>query len=151
MYGYVEQHFTAEEAVGGILGSAFQDTTGLPAFMQAQVLVPYVAGEEFVRELLRRAGGTWALVDTAYRLRVPASTEQILHPRAYFDADEPARVRIDAGRVLGDGWERAAAGTWGELQTRELLFTARGRRRRVPGAVHRRERPRHALGVGQRA
>jgi hypothetical protein len=28
--------------------------------------------------------------------------------------------------VLGDGWSRAAAGTWGELQTRELLARAGG-------------------------
>jgi hypothetical protein len=27
--------------------------------------------------------------------------------------------------VLGDGWRRATAGTWGELQTRELLGSAR--------------------------
>ncbi len=134
MYGYVDEHFTAEEAVGGILGSAFQDTTGLPPFMQAQVLFPYVAGEEFVRELLRRGGGDWALVDTAYRVREPASTEQILHPRAYFEADEPKPVRTGAGSVLGDGWELAAKGRWGELQTRELLYRARAGGARVAAA-----------------
>ena len=126
MYGYVDRYFTAEEALGGVLGSAFQDTAELPPFLQAQTLFPYVGGEAFVRELLRRGGGSWALVDTAYRFRPPASTEQILHPGAYFDADEPQPVRIDAGRVLGDGWERAAAGSWGELQTRELLAAAGG-------------------------
>jgi hypothetical protein len=126
MYAYVDRHFTAEEAIGGVLGSAFQDTGELPPFLQAQVLFPYLGGEAFVRELLGRAGGRWALVDTAYRFRVPASTEQILHPGAYFEADEPQGVRIAAGRVLGDGWERAVAGTWGELQTRELLAAAGG-------------------------
>ena len=126
MYAYVDRHFTAEEAIGGVLGSAFQDTGDLPPFLQAQTLFPYVGGEQFVRELQRRAGGRWAVVDTAYRFRMPTSTEQILHPAAYFDADEPQRVRIDAGRVLGDGWERAAAGTWGEFQTRELLAAAGG-------------------------
>jgi hypothetical protein len=124
MSAYVNRYFTAEETLGGLVSSAFADTGELPAFVQAQVLFPYVGGSAFVEQLLRRAGGRWALVDTAYRFRPPASTEQILHPEAYFDADQPARVRLSLGRLLGDGWERTAAGTWGELQTRELLGSA---------------------------
>ncbi|HET9738579.1 MAG TPA: hypothetical protein VFP78_10720, partial [Solirubrobacteraceae bacterium] len=112
---------SAEEAIGGLLGSAFQDTGDLPPFLEAQLLFAYLGGERFVADLLERAGGDWTLVDTAFRLRVPASTEQVLHPRAYFSADEPRRVRLRAGVVLGGGWSRARAGTWGELQTRELL------------------------------
>ena len=126
MSAYVNRYFTAEETLGGLVSSAFADTGELPAFVQAQVLFPYVGGSAFVEQLLRRAGGRWALVDTAYRFRPPASTEQILHPEAYFDADQPARVRLSLGRLLGDGWERTAAGTWGELQTRELLARAGG-------------------------
>jgi hypothetical protein len=115
MYAYVGEHFTAEETLGGLLSSAFQDTGDLPPFLQAQVLFAYVGGEQFVSELLRRGG--WGLVDTAYEVRPPASTEQVLHPDAYFDADEPQPVRLP--RL--PGWERALTGTWGELQTRELL------------------------------
>jgi hypothetical protein len=126
MTAYVERQFTTEETLSGLLGAAFQDTGDLPRFLEAQVLFPYVGGEQFVQELLRRAGGRWALVNTAYELRPPSSTEQILHPAAYFDADEPEPVRIRARAVLGSGWERAAAGTWGELQTRELLTRAGG-------------------------
>jgi hypothetical protein len=121
MFAYVQEHFSAEETLGGLLSSAFQDTGDLPPFMQAVVVYPYVAGEQFVSDLLRRAGGRWNLVNTAYELRPPASTEQVLHPGAYFDADEPKPVRLRAGAVLGDGWERAHSGVWGELQTRELL------------------------------
>jgi hypothetical protein len=126
MTAYTARHFTAEEALGGALASAFADTASLPPFMQAQLLFPYVEGSAFVDELLRRAGGRWELVDTAYRFRPPASTEQVLHPQAYFDADEPARVRLEVAPLLGDGWEREVAGTWGELQTRELLVRAGG-------------------------
>jgi hypothetical protein len=115
MYAYVGEHFTAEETLGGLVSSAFDDTGDLPPFIQAQLLFAYVAGEQFVSELLRRGG--WKLVDTAYEVRPPASTEQILHPDAYFDADQPQPVRIP--RL--PGWERALTGTWGELQTRELL------------------------------
>jgi hypothetical protein len=107
---YVQRHFTSEETLGSLLGSAFQDTGDLPPFLEAQVLFPYVGGESFVNQLVRRAGGRWALVNTAYELRMPASTEQILHPAAYFDADAPQPVRLRVGTALGAAWERAAAG-----------------------------------------
>jgi hypothetical protein len=121
MYAYVEEQFSAEETLGGLLSSAFQDTSDLPPFLESQVVFPYTGGEQFVRELLRRAGGRWALVDTAYEHRLPASTEQILHPRAYFDADEPKPVRMRAGAILGRAWQFTLAGTGGEFQTRGLL------------------------------
>jgi hypothetical protein len=126
MDAYVERHFSSEETLGSLLGAAFQDTGELPPFLQSQVLFPYVGGQAFVDDLLRRARGRWELVNTAFRLRLPSSTEQILHPAAYFEADEPERVRLRAGAVLGAGWKRAAAGTWGEMQTRELLALAGG-------------------------
>jgi hypothetical protein len=126
MDAYVERHFSSEETLGSLLGAAFQDTGELPPFLQSQVLFPYVGGQAFVDDLLRRARGRWELVNTAFRLRLPSSTEQILHPAAYFGADEPEPVRLRAGAVLGAGWKRAAAGTWGEMQTRELLALAGG-------------------------
>jgi hypothetical protein len=116
MYAYVGEHFTTEETLGGLLSSVFHDTGDLPPFIQAQVLFAYVGGEAFISELLQRGG--WGLVDTAYEVRRPSSTEQILHPDAYFEADEPKPVQI---RAKLDGWERTLDGTWGELQTRELL------------------------------
>jgi hypothetical protein len=126
MYRYAGKYFTAEQTLGGVLGSAFQDTGSLPAFLQTQLLFPYEAGEKFVESLLERAGGRWTLVDLADRVRPPASTEQILHPDAYIDVDAPARVRLRVGEALGGGWKRSAAGTWGELQTREMLAGAGG-------------------------
>lgn len=116
MYAYVGEHFSAEETLGALLSSAFEDTGDLPPFIQAQVLFAYVGGEAFIRDLLGRGG--WGLVDTAFEVRPPSSTEQILHPDAYIEADEPKPVRI---RAALPGWERSLAGTWGELQTRELL------------------------------
>jgi hypothetical protein len=103
-----------------------QDTGDLPPFLEAQVLFPYLEGETFVADLRRRAGDRWDLVDTAFRLRIPKSTEQILHPDAYFDAEEPMRVRLHVGKALGPGFRRATAGTWGELQTREMLALGGG-------------------------
>jgi hypothetical protein len=126
MEEYLQRHFTSEEALGGLLGSAFEDTGDLPPFLEAQVLFPYTGGEAFASDLVRRANGRWNLVDTAYELRPPVSTEQIMHPDAYFDADQPKPVKLHVGQALGDGWERATAGTWGEMQTRELLSFAGG-------------------------
>ena len=126
MYAFVQRYFTSEEKLGGLLGAAFADTGGLPPFLEAQVVFPYVGGNTFVDELLRRADGRWNLVNLAYEAHPPSSTEQVLHPEAYFDADRPDRVTLRAGAVLGKGWTRATAGTWGELQTRELLATGVG-------------------------
>jgi hypothetical protein len=126
MEQYMRRYFTAEEALAGTLASAFADTGQMPAFLQTQTVFPYTGGMRFVQDLLDRAGGSWALVDTAEKVRPPASTEQVLHPAAYIQADEPAPVRLAAGRTLGTGWTRTASGTWGELQTREMLAAAGG-------------------------
>jgi hypothetical protein len=126
MQRYMSRYFTAEEALAGTLAGAFADTGSMPAFLQAQTVFPYLGGREFVAELLRRAGGRWALVDAAERLRPPASTEQVMHPERYLRVDRPQRVRMGVGAALGSGWTRAGAGTWGELQTRELLADSGG-------------------------
>jgi hypothetical protein len=98
----------------------------MPPFLEAQTVFPYLGGQAFVADLLRRAGGRWDLVNDAERLRPPVSTEQVMHPRRYLLADQPRRVRIAAGRVLGTGWARAGAGTWGEWATGRLLADGGG-------------------------
>jgi hypothetical protein len=126
MYAYARRHFTAEETLGGVLGSAFAPTGSLPAFLQAQLVFPYTRGAQFVGALRERAGGRWTLVDLAERARPPASTEQVMHPQKWVRVEPPVRVRVRAGKVLGDGWERTAGGVLGEFQTRELLAGAGG-------------------------
>ena len=66
MYAYVLRQFSSEETLGSLLGAAFQDTGGLPPFLEAQVVFPYVGGEAFIGGAARRAGGRWDLVNTAY-------------------------------------------------------------------------------------
>jgi hypothetical protein len=123
---YMDRYFSAGEVLAGVIGSAFVDTGDMPPFLQTQVTWPYLGGQAFVAELLRRAGGRWDLVDVAERTRPPASSEQVLHPERYLRADQPRRVALDAAGVLGAGWTRAGAGTWGELRTRELLASSGG-------------------------
>jgi hypothetical protein len=126
MTRYGVRYVSRSELLAGALGSAFAPTGDLPPFEEAQTLFPYVSGQAFVEYLLRRAGGRWALVDDAEKLRPPVSTEQVMHPERYLRADEPKRVRIAAAPVLGKGWTRVRTGTWGEYGTRELLADGGG-------------------------
>jgi len=119
MERYLLRHFSAEEALAGVLGSAFSTGPDLPPFLQAQLLFPYTGGMAFVQELVRRAGGRWTLVDLADRTRPPDSTEQVLHPEKYLRVEEPLPVSLDLR--LGAGWRRTAAGVWGEWATSQLV------------------------------
>lgn len=120
MQQYLVRHIGTEQALAGLLGSAFQTGPDLPPFLQAQLLFPYLGGLEFVTALRAQGAGSWKLVDLAESERVPDSTEQVLHPEKWVAVEAPMRVRVDVPS-LGAGWRRTAAGTWGEWQTRELL------------------------------
>ena len=119
MFTYAERHFSAEQTLGGLLSSLGADTGDLPPFIEAQLIFPYVQGQQFVQRLYETGGGNWSLVNSAYRFRPPASSEQIMHPDKYLQVEQPERVR--AGKGPGPGWRRLAAGTWGEWATGELI------------------------------
>ncbi len=127
MYRYAGARFGAEERFGGIAASAFAPTGDLPPFLMAQLLFPYVAGEQFVARLLEVGDGGWAVVDTAFRFRPPASTEQILHPQAYLEVEQPDRVSVRGpAAALGAGWRELHGGTLGEWLTQRMLARAGG-------------------------
>jgi hypothetical protein len=119
MQDYLLRFVGASNALGGLLGSAAQTGPELPAFLQAQLIFPYIGGMQFAKALRDRAGGSWKLVDLADRVRVPDSTEQVLHPEKWIAVETPLRVPLRVS--LGAGWRRAASGTWGEWQTGQLL------------------------------
>jgi hypothetical protein len=122
MYAYVEQHFGREEALGGLLSSAFgvSSTASLPRFVLEGATFPYVQGNEFVQALLDAAGGKWRLVDVALRARPPLSTEQVLHPEKWLRVEVPRRVSLRDVK-LGPDWTRATSGVFGEWQTAQLI------------------------------
>jgi hypothetical protein len=93
----------------------------------AQLLFPYTAGRTFVERLLELGGGDWEVVDAAMRFRPPASTEQVIHPDAYVEVEQPVRSSV-AGPVaaLGPGWTALHRGTMGEWLTGRLLARAGG-------------------------
>ncbi len=121
MFTYAERHFSADQTLAGLFASLGQDTGDLPPFVEAQLLFPYLAGQRFVARLFATGGESWSVIDTAERFRPPASTEQVLHPDKYLHVEQPVRLRLSVGDVLGEGWRRSAAGTWGEWATGELL------------------------------
>jgi hypothetical protein len=90
----------------------------LPRFAEAEVTFSYVDGARFVEDLLEFGTG-WTLVDYAYERRMPATTEQVLHPEKYVDDERALPVPPPAGP--GPGWRGLDTGTLGEFGTREVL------------------------------
>ena len=129
MYRYVERFFGGEEALGGLLSSAFGvgSTTPLPRFVMEGATFPYVQGNLFVQSLYERGGGTWRLVDVALHARPPLSTEQVLHPEKWLRVELPEKVSLGDVK-LGPGWTRAASGVFGEWQTAQLIAEGGPRR-----------------------
>lgn len=91
---------------------------GVPPFLYDLATWPYSGGMAFVGTLAGR-GGTDA-VDAAFE-RLPASTEQVIHPEAY-PSDAPSPVEIaDATPALGPRWGDLDAMVVGELWLRTML------------------------------
>jgi hypothetical protein len=131
MYDYLDRFFARDVAFGGLLGGAFAGTgTGdLPPFVVAGLTFPYVTGQAFVGDLLRRAGGRWTLVDLAERSRPPVSTEQVMHPEKWIRVEVPDDPPLRGlGARLGPAYRRLTGGTFGEWQTQQWLARAGGNR-----------------------
>jgi hypothetical protein len=90
----------------------------LPRFAEAEVTFSYLDGARFVEDLITLGTG-WTLVDYAYQRRMPATTEQILHPEKYVDDERP--IRVAPPHSPGPGWRALDTGTLGEFGTREVL------------------------------
>ncbi len=90
----------------------------MPAIIRRELEFPYLDGQSFVAAL--RGSGGWDAVNAAWD-RLPASTEQILHPERY-PSDRPVRFDMpDVAGALGRGWGTAWTQTMGELDVRVLL------------------------------
>jgi hypothetical protein len=90
----------------------------LPRFAEAEVTFSYLDGSRFVEDLIDLGTG-WTLVDYAYERRLPATTEQILHPEKYVQDERPLPVVPPA--TPGPGWRAIDSGRLGEFGTREVL------------------------------
>ena len=96
-----------------------------PPFLKDGLLFPYLQGVAFVNSIWAKGG--WKAVDAVFS-RLPASTEQILHPDKYAADEKPVVVALDAAAIaarLGAGWQATPADTLGEFQIGSWL-RARG-------------------------
>ncbi len=99
--------------------SQFTELDQAPGAVSVSLVFPYTAGEAFVARLLDDGG--WDAVDAAYA-DMPASTEQILHPKKYAERDRPSAVALpDPAAALGAGWRVVDDDTLGEFQIGLLL------------------------------
>ena len=91
---------------------------GVPPFLYAINVWPYAGGMSFVGTLAGEGG--LPAIDRAFE-RLPASTEQVIHPELY-PSDEPVPVDIpDITRALGPRWGDLDAMTIGEEWLRAML------------------------------
>ncbi len=91
---------------------------GMPPILRRQLEFPYLEGQVFVSTLLGQGG--WDSVNAAWD-KLPASTEQIMHPERY-PSDAPVKVSLpDVADALGDGWSASTTQTLGELDINVLL------------------------------
>jgi len=90
-----------------------------PRALRDTMLFPYVQGLGFVSH--GRAQGGWSRIDRVYT-DLPTSTEQILHPKKYFDQrDQPTPVSLPGIEKLVSGWQKVHQDVLGEFMTRQLL------------------------------
>jgi hypothetical protein len=107
------------DQLAGIGATPLPDTTGVPQWMIRQLEFPYLAGATLVGELW--ASGGWDAVNAAYD-DPPTSTEQVLHPAKYVDAEAPVEVPDpDLAARLGAGWRDVESSTVGEAMLRIWL------------------------------
>jgi hypothetical protein len=90
-----------------------------PPYLVADSQFPYAQGLVFVSYVHGRSN--WAGVNRIYD-RLPASTEQIMHPSKYVSNEVPVDVEAPPlGERLGEGWRLLNANTLGEWTTYMLL------------------------------
>jgi hypothetical protein len=110
---------------GGLALPGEKEMAAAPAWFRDQLLFSYAQGAAFCLEVRRRGGQR--LLDYAFAVDPPRSSEQVLHPEKWYGhRDDPVTiVWPDLGREL-PGWTRAAEGQLGEEGIGILLRTALG-------------------------
>ncbi|MCY4108900.1 MAG: hypothetical protein OXG11_07725 [Chloroflexi bacterium] len=102
----------SDDSAGGAFDSA-------PRALRELLLFPYDTGLQYVLTLTER--GAWSAVNEAY-VRLPASTEQVIHPEKYRVGEAPLEVDLaDITPGLSPGWEEVRRNVTGEFFIRVLL------------------------------
>jgi heme-degrading monooxygenase HmoA len=97
-----------------------KELANAPAIIRETLLFPYMEGLFFCLTLRGKNAG-YKATDAAFA-KVPASTEQILHPAKYTENEQPWDfVLLDFSESLGSGWKQVENNVLGELALRVLL------------------------------
>ena len=89
---------------GGVPSEQFNQA---PRAMRESLVFPYSQGMEWAMQLYKRGG--WSLVSEAF-VKLPQSTEQILHPEKYFAYEHPLKVSLtDVTKLLNAGSNSAVS------------------------------------------
>jgi hypothetical protein len=70
-----------------------------PRYLREVLLFPYTAGLSLIQRV--RATHPWSTVSTMFK-RLPASTEQVLHPEKYWSNEQPVRITARPLPALAD-------------------------------------------------
>ena len=126
MYAYARRHFTPEETLGGVLGSAFADTGSLPGVPAGAARLP-LHGRAGVRRRAARARRRPLDPRRPRRAHAAAGLDRAGHAPGQVGGRRAAAAGAD-GRRGGAraGLGARAGGVLGEFQTRELLARAGG-------------------------
>ena len=84
-----------------------------PRVLKENLQFPYLYGAGFVGAVLK--GRSWQALDVSYE-KLPASTEQIMHPERFLVRDNPVIIEMpDLTSTLGPEWKKADADVNGEF------------------------------------
>ena len=93
-----------------------------PAFIQNTIMFPYTDGYGFAVDLFLKTE-SFSQINLAYE-KLPASTEQIIHPNKYGAGEAPVEVSVpDPTELLGEGWTVLDRNVMGELFLRSYLVS----------------------------
>lgn len=116
--GVLRMLFSLEKLLVPFLGG--KELASVPSLIRESLLFPYVEGLFFCLALRGKDSG-YKAIDAAYR-KLPASSEQILHPEKYTGNDQPWDFLLsDLSTTLGSDWKQMENNVMGELCIRVLL------------------------------
>ena len=94
----IAEAFSVENVLAFSALAGASSLTAAPAIIKYQLLMPYLEGLKFSREILKKK--KWKGLNQVLK-QPPQSSEQILHPEKYFKLEKPVAVSIGYRPVPG--------------------------------------------------
>jgi hypothetical protein len=107
--------FSADNVLAFSAAAGTSSLAAAPAVVRHQLLMPYLDGLKFSREILKKR--SWKGLNHVFR-QPPQSSEQILHPQKYLLQEKPMAVRIGYSPAH---WRLVHSGVIGEFFLNVLL------------------------------